>query len=198
MIEGIADCAWHNCTDEKLVKLFLKTGENRYFEILYDRYSFKVFQKCFTITRDAGIAEDLTHDIFLKLVNKLDTFKKDAKFSTWLFSVTYNHCMDLIRSNKKKIVTIHRESADGIDHMNLDEMFGVEEVNTKILRLALERLNPEEKTLLYMKYMDDRSIRYIAGSAQLTESAVKMRLMRSREKLRRAYLEIAYLAKLRK
>jgi RNA polymerase sigma-70 factor (ECF subfamily) len=197
MVKASPDYARHNVTDEELVKLFLESGENRYFERLYDRYAYKVFQKCFSLTRDAGRAEDLTHDIFLKLVFKLNTFKKGAKFSTWLFSVTYNHCMDLIRANKKQVTTIYKESADSIEHMDLDEVFGVEEVNTKILRLALEKLLPEEKSLLYMKYMDDRSIRYIAGTAQLTESAVKMRLLRSREKLRRVYLELAYIGKLR-
>ena len=193
MIEASPDYAWHNATDEELVRLFLESGENRYFEQLYERYAFKVFQKCLVFTRNAGMAEDLTHDVFLKLVYKLDTFKKDAKFSTWLFAVTYNHCMDLIRSNKKKVTTIYKANADSIEHMDLDEMFGMEEVNTKILRLALEKMLPEEKSLLYMKYMDDRSVRDIARKVQLTESAVKMRLVRSREKLRRAYMEIAYM-----
>ncbi|MCF0051196.1 RNA polymerase sigma factor [Dyadobacter chenwenxiniae] len=193
MVDTLADYAWHNVTDEELVKLFLESGNNRYFEKLYDRYALKVFKKCLSLTRDVGRAEDLTHDVFLKLVFKMGTFKKGAKFSTWLYSVTYNHCMDLMRSNKKRVITVHEESADCVEHMDLDSLFGVEEVNTKILRQALDHLQPEEKALLYMKYMDDRSIRYIAGNAHLTESAVKMRLMRSREKLRRVYLEIAYL-----
>lgn len=190
MVDTFADYAWHNVTDEELVKLFLESGNDRYFEKLYDRYALKVFKKCLSLTRDAGRAEDLTHDVFLKLVFKMNTFKKGAKFSTWLYAVTYNHCMDLMRSNKKRVITVHEESADCIEHLDLDNLFEIEEVDTKILRQALDQLQPEEKALLYLKYMDDRSIRYIAGTSQLTESAVKMRLMRSREKLRRVYLEI--------
>ncbi|SKC10016.1 RNA polymerase sigma factor [Dyadobacter psychrophilus] len=193
MVETFAGYAWHNVTDEELVKLFLESGNDRYFEKLYDRYALKVFQRCLSLTRDAGRAEDLTHDVFLKLVFKMNTFKKGAKFSTWLYTVTYNHCMDLMRSNKKRVITVRQDSADSVEHMDLDKVFGVEEVNINILRQALDQLQPDEKALLYMKYMDDRSIRYIAGTSQLTESAVKMRLMRSREKLRRVYMEIEYL-----
>ncbi|MCF2490403.1 RNA polymerase sigma factor [Dyadobacter sp. CY347] len=192
MVDKFANYAPHNVTDEELVKLFLESGENRYFEKLYDRYALKVFQKCHSLTRDASKAEDLTHDVFLKLVFKMNTFKKGAKFSTWLYTVTYNHCMDLMRSNKKKVVTVHAENADCIEDIDLDSVFATEEVNTKILKQALDQLLPEEKTLLYMKYMDDRSIRYIASLSQITESAVKMRLLRSREKLRHIYLEISY------
>jgi RNA polymerase sigma factor (sigma-70 family) len=195
MVDTSADYAWHKVTDEELVKLFLESGSNRYFEILYDRYALKIFQRCYSLTRDTGRAEDLTHDVFLKLVSKLTTFKKGAKFSTWLYAVTYNHCMDLMRSNKKKVVTVHEATADMVEDMDLDSLFGLDDVDTLILQQALEKLHPEERMLLYMKYMDDRSIRYIAGAAQLTESAVKMRLVRSREKLRRVYLEIAYMLK---
>ncbi|WP_026631738.1 RNA polymerase sigma factor [Dyadobacter alkalitolerans] len=192
MVDKLANYAAHNVTDEELVKLFLESGENRYFEKLYDRYVLKVFKKCLSLTRDASKAEDITHDVFLKLVFKMNTFKKGAKFSTWLYTVTYNHCMDLMRSNRKKVIIVHAEDADCIEHIDLDSAFTTEEVDTKILKQALDQLPAEEKALLYMKYMDDRSIRHIATMSQITESAVKMRLLRSREKLRIIYLEISY------
>ncbi|WAC10673.1 RNA polymerase sigma factor [Dyadobacter pollutisoli] len=179
--------ARHNSTDEELVKLFLESQDNRYFEKLYERYSFKVYQKCLSLIKDASKAEDLTHDVFLKLMFKMNTFKEDAKFSTWLFSITYNHCMDLLRSGKKQIVTVHEEKADFVDDFDMYDIFEVEAVDTRKLRAALKQLNVEEKAMLYLKYMDNRSIRDIANIFRLTESAVKMRLMRSREKLRKKY-----------
>jgi len=181
--------ARHNSTDEELVKLFLESQDNRYFEKLYERYSFKVYQKCLSLIKDASKAEDLTHDVFLKLIFKMDTFKEDAKFSTWLFSITYNHCMDLLRSNKKRVVTVYEETADQIDDFDMLAVFESEEVNMQSLKHALDQLNLDDKALLFMKYMDDLSIRDIAKTFKLTESAVKMRLMRSREKLKRKYYE---------
>lgn len=181
--------AQHNSTDEELVKLFLESQDNRYFEKLYERYSLKVYQKCLSLIKDASKAEDLTHDVFLKLIFKMDTFKEDAKFSTWLFSITYNHCMDLLRSNKKRVVTVFEETADLVDDYDILTVFEADEVNMQSLKHALDQLTLDDKALLFMKYMDDLSIRDIAKTFKLTESAVKMRLMRSREKLKRKYYE---------
>ncbi|WP_439558086.1 RNA polymerase sigma factor [Dyadobacter sp.] len=183
------DYAQHNVSDEELVKLFLDSQDNRYFQKLYERYAFKVYQKCLSFTKDTSRSEDLTQDIFLKLLFKMSSFKKDAKFATWLFSITYNHCMDTMRSGRRKIVTIYVENADQEDDSDIQRIFEVEEVNTISLKAALTHLDLEEKSLLYLKYLDDRTIREIAHIFKMTESAVKMRLMRSREKLRKKYLE---------
>jgi RNA polymerase sigma factor (sigma-70 family) len=190
MIDKFAgNCGQHNASDEELVKLFLESQDNRYFEKLYERYAVKVYQKCVSLTRDTSRAEDLVHDVFLKLMFKMSTFKEDAKFSTWLFSITYNHCMDLMRSGKRKIVTVYEENIELEDDKDLLTIFDIEEIDTRSLKAALSHLNLEEKAMIYLKYLDNKSIRDIARIFEITESAVKMRLMRSREKLRKNYLE---------
>jgi RNA polymerase sigma factor (sigma-70 family) len=181
--------ARHNYTDEELVKLFVETQQNQFFEKLYERYSDKVYHKCLSFVKDIAKAEDLTHDIFLKLIFKLGTFKEDAKFSTWLYSITYNHCMDQLRTNKKRGEVFQDEPIDVPDDVDLNTIFEGDDVQAKNLKIALDQMTVEEKGVLFMKYMDDLSIRDIAGIFNVTESAIKMRLLRSREKLRKKYME---------
>jgi len=179
-------------TDEELVHLYVRTQLNQYFELLYQRYSEKVFKKCYSFVRNSQQAEDLTHDIFLKLIVKIGTFKESARFSTWLYSITYNYCMDQLRSGKRsREIPLDAEVAWEDDtHDDLAEL------QASGLKHSLEKLDPKDRALLLMKYQDDFSIKEIAEALQTTESAVKMRLMRSKERLRKIYLEniVFYLA----
>ncbi|GAB3807288.1 RNA polymerase sigma factor [Spirosoma humi] len=176
-------------SDEELVRLYVETQRNIYFERLYKRYCDKVYRKCLSFTKDPLRAEDLTHDIFLKLVVKLSSFREQAKFSTWLYSITYNHCTDQLRSQNLRREVYMDDGWERLDVGNDDGLAEIAEMEAKQLQKALRQLPLEEQTLLLMKYQDDISIRDIADLNGLTESAVKMRLKRSRDKLRKHYLE---------
>ncbi|GAB3246248.1 RNA polymerase sigma factor [Larkinella harenae] len=173
-------------TDEELVRLYVDKQSNRYFELLYNRYSDKVYRKCLMFTKDPVKAEDFTHDIFLRLIMRLGSFKEQSRFSTWLFSITYNYCTDQLRLNRKKAEVPVNEDMDWLDDDNDDETM---EMEAHRLKSALEYLTVEEQSLLLMKYQDDVSIREIATIHNLSESAVKMRLKRAKEKLKKRYLE---------
>jgi RNA polymerase sigma factor (sigma-70 family) len=177
-----------NLTDEELVQLYIETQKNPYFDALYTRYCDKVYRKCLSFTKNTARAEDFTHDIFLRVVTKLSSFREQAKFSTWLYSITYNYCMDQLRSPKQKEVY----SDDVYENLGTyadDDDAEIAEMEAQRLNKALDYLTPDERGMLLMKYQDDISIRDIAESQKITESAVKMRLMRAKEKLRRKYVE---------
>lgn len=176
-------------TDEELVRMFIITQRNLYFEELYERYSGRVYRKCLSFVKDEAKAEDFTHDIFLKLIFKLSSYNENARFSTWLYSITYNYCMDQLRINKKRAEVYADESLEVADDTDLNTMFEEPDVEIRRLKKAMERLTTEEKSILMMKYQDDLSIREISDVFNITESATKMRLLRSREKLRSKYLE---------
>ncbi len=181
MSKHLKNSPYYNYTDEDLVRLYVETQRNIFFEHIYDRYADKIFRKCLSFVKNEAKAEDFTHDIFLRLVLKLSTFKEHAKFSTWLYSITYNFCMDQIRGEKK------------MQEQPLDENFDLEEedddaelieVQSIGLKKALDKVPADERTMLMMKYQDDFSIKEIADHYKITESAVKMRLKRSKEKLK--------------
>ncbi|GAB2605413.1 RNA polymerase sigma factor [Spirosoma areae] len=176
-------------SDEELARLYVETQRNVYFEKLYERYCDKVYRKCLSFTKDPVRAEDLTHDIFLKLVFKLSSFREQAKFSTWLYSITYNYCTDQLRSQQLRREVYVDEGWERLDLGTDDGLGEMAEMEAQQLEKALHQLAPDEQTMLLMKYQDDISIRDIAMINGLTESAVKMRLKRSRDKLRKHYLE---------
>jgi RNA polymerase sigma factor (sigma-70 family) len=173
-------------TDEQLARLYVDTQRNTFFEELYERYADKVYRKCLSFVKDKAKAEDFTHDIFMRLILRIGTFKETSKFSTWLFSITYNYCMDQLRLNKKMAEDELTETIDVAEESEDNEEI---EMDTKRLRKVLEGIPPAERTILLMKYQDDFSIKEIADTFGLTESAVKMRLKRTKEKLRKRYLE---------
>jgi RNA polymerase sigma factor (sigma-70 family) len=185
-------------TDEELVRLYVESQRNVYFEELYERYSNKVYRKCLSFVKDDAKAEDFAHDIFLKLITRIGTFQENSKFSTWLFSITYNYCMDQIRISKK---IAEEELDEEFDVLDDTDDLADSEMEVKRLRKAMEAISPEERSILTMKYQDDFSIKDIADTFKITESAVKMRLKRSREKLKQKYMEytlfwIIFLAKM--
>jgi len=173
-------------TDEQLVALFIETQKNLYFEQLYDRYSDKVYRKCLSFVKDDAKAEDFAHDIFLKLVLNLSSYKETAKFSTWLYSIAYNYCIDQTRISKKYLEVGLDENFDVPDDGDDSE---IAQLEVQQLNKALKQIMPEEKSILMMKYQDELSIKEISASLDISESAVKMRLLRAKEKLRKFYLE---------
>ncbi|OIN57255.1 RNA polymerase sigma factor [Arsenicibacter rosenii] len=176
-------------TDEELVKLYVETQRNQYFEVLYSRYCDKVYRKCLSFTKDPARAEDFTHDIFLKLIVKLGGFKEQSRFSTWLYSVTYNHCMDHVRSKKNVEVLVDDDHERLFNYSDEDNDLDLSEMSIQGLRKAMEKMTTEERSLLLLKYQDDVTIRDMAEILNLTDSAVKMRLKRAKDKLKKRYLE---------
>lgn len=172
--------------DEELVSLYVTSQRNDYFEEIYERYANKVYRKCYSFVYNQEKAEDLTHDIFLKLIVKIGTYKESSKFSTWLYSITYNHCMDQIRVGKKKTEVSLLDNFDVSDEDDETEFLDFQSAE---LSKSMKQMPSDERALLQMKYQEDFSIKEIAETLDISESAVKMRLLRSKEKLKRLYLE---------
>lgn len=174
-------------SDEQLVSLYIESQKNIYFEQLYDRYADKIYRKCLSFVKDEAKAEDFTHDVFMKLVLNIGTYRETAKFSTWLYSITYNYCIDQIKIAKRYHENSIEDYFDVIDDDSSET--DVAEMEAHRLHQALQQIVPEDKSILMMKYQDEMSIKEISGNLDISESAVKMRLLRAKDKLKRVYLE---------
>ncbi|WP_461148952.1 RNA polymerase sigma factor [Spirosoma pulveris] len=176
--------------DEELIRQQLSTNPTACFEALYKRYVGKVYNRCLSITKDTEKAEDFTHDIFIRTFSRLDRFQERSTFSTWLYSIAYNYCMDQIKiSNRLPIKSLDEDLTHQFVDMNDSDLF---EERAYHLAKALSKIATEDVTLLQMKYQQGLDINQIAKELDLNVSAVKMRLKRSREKVRRLYIQAAY------
>ncbi len=176
-----------NASDEELVKIIVKSNRHDDFGILYDRYSEKVYHKCISFVKDLDEAKDLTHDIFLKTFLNLSKFSHKAKFSTWLYSLTYNFCIDYMRKNNK----IKKEPEEALRHIADDDDALLErelmQMKAERLTKVLDTISVKDKMVLLMKYQDDMPITEMMDALECNESAVKMRLKRAKAKAVNTY-----------
>lgn len=179
--------AIHSLTDEALVEAIVKTNDTMLFEVLYDRYSRMVYNKCYGFANGIDEAKDLTQDVFLRVFVKLASFKGKSKFSTWLYAFTYNHCVNYVTRNTAKKFEKKSISSDLIDIENIGEEIDstrdFENMRVEQLKIVMELISPDEKMIILLKYQDNLSIKEISEALEIGESAVKMRLKRSKEKL---------------
>lgn len=173
--------------DEQLVADYRESNEHELFEALYQRYSQKVFQKCLSLTKDSEAAQDFTQDIFIKVFNKLDTFQNRSAFSTWLYSITHHYCLDQLRIGKR----FYTESLsdDLQNRLSASDDSALLDEKLETLEALVSTLPVEDMTLLRLKYEQNRSVKELAHLYNLTESAVKMRLKRTRDRLQRSYMD---------
>ena len=180
-----------NLSDEELVQQIVKDNDTMRFEILYDRFSERVYNKCLGFARDSDEAQDLAQDVFLKLFVKLSSFKGNSKFSRWLYAFTYNHCVNYVNKNTAKKIEKQSLGTDRLEgEVDIIEDESMLAFKAKKLKKALEEIPPDDKMIVLLKYQDSLSIKEITDVLGIGESAVKMRLKRAKEKLVTVYENI--------
>lgn len=177
----------HSLTDEELVSKIILTKDSVLFAELYDRFAPLVYNRCLGFAKSKVEAEDLTHDIFIKLFIKLDSFKGNSKFSTWLYSFTYNFCVNYVQRNSYK-------NKEEVKDVVIKEDSELEVSDEEILQMKAEKLkkvlatiNPKDKIILLLKYQDELSIKEIQEVLGIGQSAVKMRIKRAKESAMEVY-----------
>jgi RNA polymerase sigma factor (sigma-70 family) len=175
-------------TDSQLIAQYLRDQNPTSFSKLYRRYAGKVFAKCYSMLNDEGLARDATQEIFIKVMLNLARFSEQSSFSTWIYSITYNYCIDLIRKRKKVPVLFTEDVGKVSKESNVEVPDSVLlEMKQERLGQVLDRLPAGDKAILMMKYQDDLQIKEIAEILNKTESAIKMQIMRAKQKAQAIY-----------
>ena len=186
--KSITNGAFDEYTDKELVRKIVDKKDTLLFGELYDRYAQLVYNKCLGFSKSEKEAEDLTQDVFLMLFVKLGSYKGISKFSTWLYSFTYNFCVNYVNRDKERKIndnSVKFEHNEEVPVEVTDELLLQMQVNK--LKKALELIPPEEKSLLLLKYQDGASIKQLEEVLEIKSSAVKMRLKRAKARVTEIY-----------
>ena len=174
-------------TDEELVSKIVSSNDAKLFGILYDRFSKNIYNKCYSFVNNEDEAKDLTQDIFLKLFVKLSSFKGNSKFSTWVYSFTYNHCVNYVTRSPFKKHEVRLTDTYKIDNYSEEIEMIDDDYSGEKLNIALNKISADDRSILLLKYQDDLTIKNLMNLMGISSSAVKMRIKRARERLAYSY-----------
>ena len=181
-------------TDEELM-LQVKQGDRAAFNALMDRYERPVMNLVYRYLQDYNIAEDLMQETFLKVYRARERYEVRSKFSTWLFQIAVNLCLnerrarsyrrhDSIEAMAGQEVPREVKDARGLDP---NEAMQKRELAEKV-RSAIQALPPDERLMVILSKWEGKSYEEIAGIMNCSVDAVKSRLYRAK-KLLRAHLK---------
>ena len=165
--------------------------EKAYAELLY-KYKDSIFFMMLKMVKNQDDADDLTIEAFGKAFNRLHQYTPDFAFSTWLFRIATNNCIDFIR--KKKMITFSidkgfeddegNQSNFDIKESSLDpEECIIRKQKIRIMREIVDQLKPRYKELIVLRYFRELSYEEIAETTELPLGTVKAQLFRARDML---------------
>ncbi len=186
-----------NLPDADVVVL-AQRGREAAFRELIRRYERPVFSLIYRMVRDSTAAEDLAQDAFIKVLNHLDKYRPEFKFSSWLFKIANNVAIDHLRRRQIDTVSMdgspHATSAAEIEATSIEladqgesplDALASRELGTAI-EAAIGQLRPEYRNCIVLRHVEGRSYEEIAATLDLPLGTVKTYIHRARHQLREA------------
>lgn len=182
--------------ENKLVQL-LYQGDVAAFEQLVERYKKKVYFLAFDILGDHHEAEDISQEVFIKVFRFIKKFRKDAKLSTWIYQITVNTSIDVVRKRSKRSHLLmddqQLESFDNSLAENRGDRHGPE-YKTELalfqrhIEKMLDKITPKERSAFVLRYYNELKVGEIAEVLSVSSGTIKSLLFRARKKLQQHLL----------
>ena len=186
-----------NTSDEELVKTYITTGDGTAFDEIISRYADKVYGFALRITRNSNDAEEVFQEVFLILTKKLNTFRGESKFSSWLYRVTVNTAYMYLRSQKKHENNLSLENYTPYDEKGTlmgkimykdwsarPDLIVFNKEAIKIIDESINDLPESYRTVFHLRDIEGLSNEEVADVLEISVPAVKSRLHRARLFLR--------------
>lgn len=152
-------------------------GELDAFEFIVEKFKDRVFTVCYRMIGDIEDARDISQDTFVEVFVKLKTLQEPGKFSAWIYRIAVNKSLNFLRK-REKISPLFQDNIF-VTHKKNDDFVKKDAINH-----LLSKLTFEYRVVLILFYIEEKQIREISEILDITESAVKMRLKRARERLK--------------
>jgi RNA polymerase sigma factor (sigma-70 family) len=176
--------------DYELVLRATEGKDQQAFSFLMERYKDSIYFMLLKMVNNKDDADDLTIEAFGKAFNRLSQYTPNYAFSTWLFKIATNNCIDFLRKKKKNVMSIDNriQNKDGdtimfelkSDAMD-PEQVAMKEQKIKLMRTYVKQLKPRYETLVEMRYFKEMSYDEISVELNLPLGTVKAQLFRARE-----------------
>jgi RNA polymerase sigma-70 factor (ECF subfamily) len=166
-----------------------REGDKEAWNMLINAYSKSVYNIALNFFAERDIASDVTQEIFIKVYHNLEKYREEKNFSSWIFAISRNYCIDYWRKNKKYMQ----------NSQELDENIGsgkptpeeslIRDSEIDELRKKLAGLDPDLRLAIILRDIQDLSYHEIAERFSIPEGTVKSRINRARLKLAQAYMQ---------
>lgn len=179
-------------TDEDLM-VAIKMGDKTALEEIFGRYKSRIFRFAFSMLRNRADAEDSTGDVFLLVYRKRHTFKSGASFSPWIYAISRNRCLNMIRKKKKiffmSLFGTHTGGGEASVDIPDDRSTPTEEMEKKEqiqhVRSAIKRLPYEQREAITLRQYHGFTYNDISRILECSLEKVKILIYRAKEQLRR-------------
>lgn len=169
-----------------------RNGDQRAFSLLLDRYRDAIYRTVHKMVHNKEDADDLTIEAFGKAFHKLESYKPKYAFSTWLFRIAINNCIDHIRKKRLHFLSIDEPVDDQGDQdyatnicfrgLNPEEKV-IRHQRIELIRTTLEQLSQKYRLMIELRYFEELSYDEISTELQMPIGTVKAQLHRAREAL---------------
>lgn len=144
---------------------------------LMNLYGNDILRMCLIYVKDYHLAEDITQETFIKVYQKLDTFKNKSNIKTWIISIAINNCKNALKKNSKEVVTLEDINLKYNENFSKDE-------NIQLVSKEVSKLPYKYLQVVMLFYYQELSIKEISHILKVPQATVKTRLKRARERLK--------------
>lgn len=167
---------------DELLVLKVQDGDAKAFGLIVNRWNKRLISFAYKIVHDVDVAKDVVQDTWVAAYKNMAKLNDAGKFSSWIFRLTHNKAIDVIRKQQLKTSEIKTDMAE-------EE---VEDDPWKTVEHQLKILPADQKLILTLFYLEQQSLKRIADILKLPIGTVKSRLFYARENLKRKYKEVKY------